>query len=159
VDACNPLLQAHPTWARDEHEGREISTSLTPISGHLASPLRARPRARPIWAGARGTLTRRLRDPPVSKRRQLLKKKMHLVGMDTLLILLILGLGYLYPRGQDIIIHPLRRLTSSSSTPIQQPPLLATSVCLVSSYAIPCDHSRPTCAMCHITEPLTHTCP
>jgi hypothetical protein len=38
VDACNPLLQAHPTWARDEHEGRGISTSLTPISGHLASP-------------------------------------------------------------------------------------------------------------------------
>jgi hypothetical protein len=34
------------------------------------SPLRARPRARPIWAGARDTLTRRLRDPPVSKRRQ-----------------------------------------------------------------------------------------
>jgi hypothetical protein len=72
VDACNPLLQAHPTWAWDEHEGRGISTSLTPVSGHLAfSPLRARPRARPIWAGARGTLTRRLRDPPVSKRRQM----------------------------------------------------------------------------------------
>jgi hypothetical protein len=70
VDACNPLLQAHPTWARDEHEGRRISTSLTPVSGHLALPLRARPRARPIWAGARGTLTRRLRDPPVSKHRQ-----------------------------------------------------------------------------------------
>jgi hypothetical protein len=70
VDACNPLLQAHPTWARDEHKGRGISTSLTPVSGRLASPLRARPRARPIWAGARGTLTRRLRDPPVSKRRQ-----------------------------------------------------------------------------------------
>ena len=33
-----PLLQAHPTWARDEHEGRGISTSLTPVSGHLASP-------------------------------------------------------------------------------------------------------------------------
>jgi hypothetical protein len=64
VDACNPLLQAHPTWARDEHEGRGISTSLTPVSGRLASPLSARPRARPIWAGARGTLTRRLRDPP-----------------------------------------------------------------------------------------------
>jgi hypothetical protein len=42
----------------------------TPASS-LLSPLRARPRARPIWAGARGTLTRRLRDPPVSKRRQL----------------------------------------------------------------------------------------
>jgi hypothetical protein len=54
VDACNPLLQAHPTWARDEHEGREIPTSLTPVTGRLApSPLRARPRARPIWAGAR----------------------------------------------------------------------------------------------------------
>jgi hypothetical protein len=38
VDACNPLLQAHPTWARDEHEGRGISTSLTPVSGHLALP-------------------------------------------------------------------------------------------------------------------------
>ena len=22
ADACNPLLQAHPTWARDKHEGR-----------------------------------------------------------------------------------------------------------------------------------------
>jgi hypothetical protein len=33
-----PLLQAHPTWARDEHEGRGTSTSLTLDSGHLASP-------------------------------------------------------------------------------------------------------------------------
>ena len=50
-----PLLQAHPTWARDEHEGRGIPTSLTPDAGCLApSPLRAHPRARPIWAGARG---------------------------------------------------------------------------------------------------------
>jgi hypothetical protein len=31
------------------------------------------------------------------------KKKMHLVGMDSLLILLILGPGYHHPRGQDII--------------------------------------------------------
>jgi hypothetical protein len=38
VDACNPLLQAHPTWARDEHEGRGIPTSLTSVSGHLTSP-------------------------------------------------------------------------------------------------------------------------
>ena len=38
VDACNPLLQAHPTWARDEHEGRGIPTSLTPVSGCLALP-------------------------------------------------------------------------------------------------------------------------
>jgi hypothetical protein len=38
MDACNPLLQAHPTWAWDEHEGRGISTSLTPVSGHLSPP-------------------------------------------------------------------------------------------------------------------------
>jgi hypothetical protein len=38
MDACNPLLQAHPTWARDEHEGRGIPTSLTPVSGRLALP-------------------------------------------------------------------------------------------------------------------------
>src|SRR5688572_680706 len=34
-----------------------------PSPATLPSPLRARPRARPIWAWARGTLTRRLRDP------------------------------------------------------------------------------------------------
>jgi hypothetical protein len=56
VDACNPLLQAHPTWARDEHEGRGISTSLTPVSGHLSPPSRSASR-RPIWAGARGDIS------------------------------------------------------------------------------------------------------
>jgi hypothetical protein len=35
-------------------------------------------------------------------RDRLLKKKMHLVGMDTLLILLSLGPGLHHPRGQDI---------------------------------------------------------
>jgi hypothetical protein len=38
VDACNPLLQAHPTWARDEHEGHGIPPSLTPVFGRLALP-------------------------------------------------------------------------------------------------------------------------
>jgi hypothetical protein len=41
------------------------------------------------------------------------KKKMHLFGMDTLLIVLSLGLGYHHPRGQDITSHPLRRPTFS----------------------------------------------
>jgi hypothetical protein len=45
------------------------------------------------------------------------KKKMHLVGMDTLLILLSLGIGYHHPTGQDITIHLLRRLTSLSVNP------------------------------------------
>jgi hypothetical protein len=64
VDACNPLLQAHPTWARDEHEGRGIPPSLTPVSGRLALPLRVRPRARPIWAVARGDIHSSAQRPP-----------------------------------------------------------------------------------------------
>jgi hypothetical protein len=52
VDACNPLLQAHPTWARDKHEGRGIPP-LTPVSLRLPPPSRSISR-RPIWAGARG---------------------------------------------------------------------------------------------------------
>jgi hypothetical protein len=79
--------------------------------------------------------------------------------MDTLLILLRLGLGYHHPRGEDITIHPLEDRRPRRSTTIQEPPLLVTSVCLVSSYAMPCDHSGPTCAMRHIPEPLTHTRP
>jgi hypothetical protein len=50
-------------------------------------------------------------------RDRLPKKKMHLVGMITLLILLSLGPGYHHHRGQDITIHPLRRPTSSSVNP------------------------------------------
>jgi hypothetical protein len=42
-----------------------------PSPATFASPLHARPRARPIWAGARSTFTRRLRDPPVSERRHI----------------------------------------------------------------------------------------
>jgi hypothetical protein len=71
MDACNPLLQAHPTRARDEHECRGIPTSLTSVFGRLTSPLRARPRVDPSGLGHAATFTRRLRDPPVSKRRQL----------------------------------------------------------------------------------------
>jgi hypothetical protein len=37
---------------------------------------------------------------------RLAKKKMHLVGMTTLLILLSLGPGNHHPRGQDITIYP-----------------------------------------------------
>jgi hypothetical protein len=50
-------------------------------------------------------------------RDRLPKKKMHLVGMITLLILLSLGPGNHYPRGQDITIHPLRSPTSLSVNP------------------------------------------
>jgi hypothetical protein len=50
-------------------------------------------------------------------RDRLSKMKMHLIGMDTLLILLSLRPGYHHPRGQDIPIHPLRRSTSSLVNP------------------------------------------
>jgi hypothetical protein len=80
------------------------------------------------------------------------KKKMHLVGMDTLLILLSLRPGYHNPPS-------LEDQRPHRSTPIQEPPLLATSVSLVSLYAMPCDHSGSTCAMRHIHEPLAHTRP
>jgi hypothetical protein len=41
VDACNPLLQGHPTWARDKHEGRGIPP-LTPVSLRLLPPFALR---------------------------------------------------------------------------------------------------------------------
>jgi hypothetical protein len=70
VDACNPLLQAHPTWARDEHEGHGISTSLTPVSDHLSPPFVLGLAPTHLGWGTRRHFTRRPRDPPVSKRRQ-----------------------------------------------------------------------------------------
>jgi hypothetical protein len=79
---------------------------------------------------------------------------MHLIDMSTLLILLSLGPGYNHPLGPGY--HNPPRLEDRSpcrSTPSQEPPLLAMSVCLVSSYAIPCDHSGPTCAKRRIPEP------
>jgi hypothetical protein len=63
VYACNPLLQAHPTWARDKHEGRGISTSLTPISGHLTPPFALGLAPTHLGWGTRRHFTRRLRDP------------------------------------------------------------------------------------------------
>jgi hypothetical protein len=60
VDACNPLLQAHPTWARDKHEGRGFHLSRLSPSGFFP-PSRSVSR-RPIWAGAR-----RLEDLPGSQ--------------------------------------------------------------------------------------------
>jgi hypothetical protein len=91
--------------------------------------------------------------------RDMLPKKMHLVGMITLLIILSLGPGNHHPRGQDMTIHPcLEDRRPRRSTSIQKSPLLTTSVCLVSSYVMPCDHSGPTYAMRHIPEPLSpHT--
>jgi uracil-DNA glycosylase len=86
-------------------------------------------------------------------RDRLPKKKMHLVDMITLLILLSLRSGHPIRGARISQSTPLEDRRPRRSTPIQEPPLLATSVCLVSSYAMPCDHSGPTCAMRHIPEP------
>jgi hypothetical protein len=61
---------------------------------------------------------------------------MHLIDMSTLLILLSIGPGYHHPLGPGY--HnppPLEDQRPRRSTPSQKPPLLATSVCLESSYA------------------------
>jgi hypothetical protein len=65
VDACNPLLQAHPTWAQDKHEGRGISTSLSLSRfGCLSSPLRALSHADPSGLGHAATFHSSAQGPP-----------------------------------------------------------------------------------------------
>jgi hypothetical protein len=71
VDACNPPTASAPDLGVGRtRRPRDFHLSHARLRPPRLSPLRARPRARPIWAGSRSTLTRRLRDPPVSKRRQ-----------------------------------------------------------------------------------------
>jgi hypothetical protein len=63
VDACNPLLQAHPTWARDKHEGRGISTSHARLPP-AAFPLRALSRTDPSGLGHAATVYSSVQGPP-----------------------------------------------------------------------------------------------
>jgi hypothetical protein len=62
VDACNPLLQAQPIWARDKHEGRGIPTSLSLRLPFPPFALRLAPTH--LGWGTRRHFTRRPRDPP-----------------------------------------------------------------------------------------------
>jgi hypothetical protein len=62
VDACNPLLQAHPTWARDEHEGRGIPTSHAGLRPPRSPPFALALALDPSGLGHAATFTRRLRD-------------------------------------------------------------------------------------------------
>jgi hypothetical protein len=73
VDACNPLLQAHPTWARDKHEGRGFPL-CTPVSLRLLPPFALRLAPTHLGWGTRRQFTRRSRNPPGSKRRQLARQ-------------------------------------------------------------------------------------
>jgi hypothetical protein len=61
ADACNPLLQAHPTWAWDKHEGRGF-----PLYAYLplVSPLRAPSHADPSGLGHAATIYSSVQGPP-----------------------------------------------------------------------------------------------
>jgi hypothetical protein len=70
ADACNPLLQAHPTWAQDKHEGRGFP--FTPV--FLFPPFVLCLAPTHLGWDMRRQFTRRSRDPPGSKRRQLARQ-------------------------------------------------------------------------------------
>jgi hypothetical protein len=63
MDACNPLLQAHPTWAWDKHEGRGFHLSRLSPSG-FSSPLRAPSRADPSGLGHAAIIYSSVQGPP-----------------------------------------------------------------------------------------------
>jgi hypothetical protein len=63
ANACNPLLQAHPPWAQDN---TSHGSPLFPLMFHLAPTHMG-------WDTQR-QFTRRSRDPPGSKRRQLARQ-------------------------------------------------------------------------------------
>jgi hypothetical protein len=64
VDACNPPTASAPDLgAGRTRRPRDLHLSHARLQPPRLSPLRARPRARPIWAGARSAFTRRLGDP------------------------------------------------------------------------------------------------
>jgi hypothetical protein len=69
ADACNPLLQAHPTWAQDNTKAACCpSFCLSPL------PLRAPSRADPSGLGHAATIYSSVQGPPGSKRRQLARQ-------------------------------------------------------------------------------------
>jgi hypothetical protein len=71
VDACNPLLQAHPTWARDKNTKAAGFPPPSFAPAALSSPLRAPSRADPSGLGHAATFHSSAQGPPpVSKRRQ-----------------------------------------------------------------------------------------
>jgi hypothetical protein len=73
ADACNPLLQAHPTWAQDKHEGRGFPLLRLSPSGFPPFALHLAPTH--LGWGTRPQLAKgppRVQGPPGSKRRQIL---------------------------------------------------------------------------------------
>jgi hypothetical protein len=67
ADACNPLLQAHPTWAQDNTKVAGFPFCLSPP---FSRPFVLRLAPTHLGWDTRRQFTRRSRDPPGSKRRQ-----------------------------------------------------------------------------------------
>jgi hypothetical protein len=68
ADACNPLLQAHPTWAQGNTKAAGFPFCLSP------SPLRALSRADPSRLGHAATIYSSVQGPLGSKHRQLARQ-------------------------------------------------------------------------------------
>jgi hypothetical protein len=61
ADACNPLLQAHPTWAQDNTNAAGFPFCLSPSS---FPPLRAPSHADPSGLGHAATIYSSVQGPP-----------------------------------------------------------------------------------------------
>jgi hypothetical protein len=71
ADACNPLLQAHPTWARDNTKAAGFPLLRLSPSGF---PLRAPSRADPSGLGHAATIYSSVQGPPGVETPTALKK-------------------------------------------------------------------------------------
>jgi hypothetical protein len=67
ADACNSLLQAHPTWAQDNTKVASFPFAVSPPFVFCLAPTH-------LGWDTRRQFTCRSRDPPGSKRRQLARQ-------------------------------------------------------------------------------------
>jgi hypothetical protein len=79
ADACNPLLQAHPTWAQDNTKAAGFPFCLSPFP-----PLRAPSRVDPSGLGHAATIYSSVEGPPGSKCRQPFSMASHTSGHQVL---------------------------------------------------------------------------
>jgi hypothetical protein len=104
ADACNPLLQAHPTWARDKHEGRGFPLLRLSPSDFLP-PSRSVSR-RPIWAGAHGDNLLVGPGTPRGRNADSLVSLLHMHSLESLAIVLVTcGHGWSNSAAQHVFKH------------------------------------------------------
>jgi hypothetical protein len=118
ADACNPLLQAHPTWAQGNTKAAGFPLCL------FSSPLRAPSHADPSGLGHAATIHSSVEGPPGSKCRQS-SKLIRIPRSRNVVVVHIL---------QSIRTGPRRRYHQKRSFPLQ----------LQFAYCIRISHSRST---------------